>query len=152
MVDIIHRLGIKAPIEQVYAAVATTEGVAGWWSRETTGESTSGGTIDVRFLTPAGDEIGAMTMKVTALEPDRRVQWRVVAGPEEWIGTDITFDLKQDGEYTILLFGHRNWRESDEFTAHCSMKWATFLLSLRQLVETGTGRPSPDDLEIDNWN
>lgn len=152
MVDIIHRLGIKAPIEQVYAAVATTEGVAGWWSRETTGESTSGGTIDVRFLTPAGDEIGAMTMKVTALEPDRRVQWRVVAGPEEWIGTDITFDLKQDGEYTILLFGHRNWREAVEFTAHCSMKWATFLLSLRQLVETGTGRPSPDDLEIDNWN
>jgi hypothetical protein len=32
------------------------------------------------------------------------------------------------------------------------MKWATFLLSLRELVETGTGRPSPDDLKIDNWN
>lgn len=152
MVDIIHRVGIRAPIEKVYSAVATTEGVAGWWTRETTGDATPGGTIDVRFLTPAGDEVGQMTMEVTALEPDTRVQWRVVAGPEEWIGTDVTFELTREGGYTILLFGHRNWREAVEFTAHCSMKWATFLLSLRQFVETGTGKPSPDDLKIDNWN
>jgi len=36
--------------------------------------------------------------------------------------------------------------------AHCSMKWATFLLSLREFVETGTGKPSPRDIKIDNWN
>jgi hypothetical protein len=80
------------------------------------------------------------------------VQWRVTAGPPEWIGTDVTFSLSQEDEYTVLLFGHRNWREAVEFTAHCSMKWATFLLSLRDLVENGEGRPSPDDLKIDNWN
>ena len=120
MVDIVHRVGIEAPIEKVYSAVATTEGVAGWWTRETTGESTPGGMIDVRFLTPAGDEVGEMTMDVTALEPDTRVRWRVVAGPEEWIGTDVTFDLTREGDYTILLFGHRNWREAVEFTAHRS--------------------------------
>jgi hypothetical protein len=32
------------------------------------------------------------------------------------------------------------------------MKWAIFLLSLKQLVETGEGRPSPNDIKIDNWN
>jgi hypothetical protein len=32
------------------------------------------------------------------------------------------------------------------------MKWATFLLSLRALVETGAGLPSPRDLKIDDWN
>jgi len=32
------------------------------------------------------------------------------------------------------------------------MKWATFLLSLKDLVETGKGKPAPDDLKIDNWN
>ena len=64
----------------------------------------------------------------------------------------MTFALSRDGEYTIVLFGHRNWREAVEFTAHCSMKWATFLLSLRQLLETGKGKPSPEDLKIDNWN
>jgi len=32
------------------------------------------------------------------------------------------------------------------------MKWATFLLSLKDFVETGQGKPSPADVKIDNWN
>ena len=31
---------------------------------------------------------------------------------------------------------------------HCSTKWATFLMSLKSLVETGTGAPSPHDVHI----
>src|SRR5206468_8719562 len=115
MADIIHRVGIKAPIAQVYDAVSTVEGVAGWWTKETTGVSKAGDTIDVRFLTPSGKELGGMTMEVVALERNKKVQWRFTKGPEEWIGTDVTFDLYQDGEYTIALFGHRNWREPVEF-------------------------------------
>ncbi len=152
MADIIHRVGIKASPADVYAALATVEGVAGWWTKETTGASKPGGTVGVRFLTPQGKELGAMSMEVLALEPDRRVQWRFREGPEEWIGTDVTFDLAQDGDTTVVLFGHRNWREPVEFMAHCSMKWAIFMLSLRELVETGRGRPSPNDVKIDNWN
>jgi uncharacterized protein YndB with AHSA1/START domain len=45
MIDIIHRIGIKAPIPDVYRALATVQGVAGWWTEETTGEATVGGTI-----------------------------------------------------------------------------------------------------------
>ena len=149
MADIIHRVGIKAPVSDVFAAVSTVDGVAGWWSKETTG---AGNEFDVRFLTPTGKEIGGMTMDVTTVEPNRKVHWRFKTGPEEWIGTEATFDLYQDGEDTILLFGHRNWREPVEFMAHCSMKWATFMLSLKELVETGRGKPSPNDIKIDNWN
>ena len=152
MVDIIHRIGIKAPRSKVYEAVATAEGVGGWWTRNTTGSATVGDTLNVRFLGKGGKEIGAMDFEITGLEPDREVRWRFVSGPPEWVGTDVTFELAHDGDMTVLLFGHRNWREAVEFTAHCSMKWAVFLLSLRDLVETGTGRPAPDDLKIDNWN
>jgi len=151
MVDIIHRIGIKAPAAKVYGALSTVEGVAGWWTKETTGESKVGGVITVRF-SDHGVEKGKMDMEVVKLNPGREVHWRFKAGPPEWVGTDVTFSLSQDGEYTILVFGHRNWREAVEFMAHCSMKWATFLLSLRQLVETGRGKPAPDDLKIDNWN
>jgi uncharacterized protein YndB with AHSA1/START domain len=152
MVDIIHRIGIKAPLAKVYDAVATTPGVAGWWTRETTGTSKVGQTITTRFRSKEGKEIGMMEFEVITLDPNREVRWRFKQGPEEWIGTDATFELSYAGDQTILLFGHRNWREAVEFTAHCSMKWGTFLLSLRELVETGKGRPSPDDLKIDNWN
>jgi len=152
MIDIIHRVGIKAPVAKVYEALATVEGVAGWWTRETTGVSRPGGNIGVRFLRPNGEQMGGMTMDVVALDPNKAVRWRVSAGPEEWVGTDVTFDLSQAGEYTIVLFGHKNWREAVEFTAHCSMKWATFMLSLKELVETGRGRPSPQDIKVDDWN
>ena len=64
----------------------------------------------------------------------------------------MTFNLSQDGDWTIILFAHRNWRDEVEFTAHCSTKWATYLLSLRDLVETGKGNLSPNDLKIGNWH
>lgn len=152
MIDIIHRIGIRAPAADVYRAVATVDGVAGWWTKETTGDANVGGTINVCFRDDHGLEKGRMDLEMIELSPAKEVRWRVTAGPAEWIGTDVTFSLSQEDEYTVLLFGHRNWREAVEFTAHCSMKWATFLLSLRDLVEHGVGSPSPDDLKIDNWN
>lgn len=152
MADIIHRVGIKAPLQKVYEALSTIEGIAGWWSTQTSGISRVGETIVVRFLSPEGKELGSMNMKVKALESSKKVHWTFTAGPEEWIGTDAIFDLHQEGDYTIVLFAHRNWKEAIEFTAHCSTKWAIFLLSLKELVETGKGRPSPDDIKIDNWN
>lgn len=152
MADIIHRIGIRAPLAKVYAAVSTVEGVAGWWTRETTGDSRPGGSMQARFRDPAGAEIGVMTFALQHLNPDKEVRWHVTAGPQEWVGTTVTFDLTRDGDTPIVAFAHRNWPAAGEFMAHCSMKWATFLLSLRQFVETGKGRPAPEDLKIDTWN
>lgn len=151
MTDIIHRIGIKAPRSKVYAALATIEGISGWWTKETSGDAKPGGAVQVRFSTHSGER-AQMDFELAKLKPDHEVVWRFTAGPPEWIGTDVTFNLAQDGDMTVVSFGHRNWQEPVEFMAHCSMKWATFLLSLRQLVETGTGKPAPDDLKIDNWN
>ncbi len=152
MGTIFHRIGIKAPAQKVYEALATTKGISGWWTDQVSGESETGKTIVARFYSSEGKEIGCMNMKVMALEPAKKVHWNFTAGPQEWIGTDIIFDLHEEGDYTIVLFHHINWREEIEFKAHCSMKWATFMLSLRELVETGKGKPSPNDIKIDNWN
>lgn len=148
MVDIIHRVSIKAPLAKVYAALSTVEGVAGWWTKETSGASKPGGAVQVVFRSAAGDEIGKMELEVVKLAPNEGVHWRFKSGPPEWVGTDVTFSLSQAGDDTVLLFGHRNWREAVELTAHCSMKWATFLLSLREYVETGTGKPYPLDIAV----
>lgn len=152
MVDIVHRVGIKAPASKVYAALSTIDGLAGWWTTATTGDSKVGGTIVFRFHTATGDEIGGFDMDVLELRPDQKVRWRVKAGPAEWVGTEIEFLLSRQDEHTIVMFGHRHWREEVEFMAHCSTKWATFLLSLRDFVETGKGKPAPGDLKISNWH
>jgi hypothetical protein len=106
----------------------------------------------VTFSTPNGERLGGMDIDVVELDPDRKVRWRFSAGPQEWIGTEATFRLTQDGDFTIVRFAHSKWREAVEFTEHCSTKWATFLMSLKELVETGTGRPAPNDVWIGNWH
>jgi uncharacterized protein YndB with AHSA1/START domain len=152
MVDIVHRVGIKAPASKVYQALSTIDGLARWWTEQTTGDSKVGGHIDFRFRTEGGDEIGGFGMRVLELAPDHKVRWRVETGPAEWVETDIEFLLSRQDDHTIVQFGHRRWREEVEFMAHCSTKWATFLLSLRDLVETGRGTPAPHDLKIGNWH
>ena len=90
-------------------------------------------------------------MKVLDVQPGRLVLWEVVDGPEEWIGTQVRFDIKRDDDWTIILFRHEGWREQVEFMNHCSTKWATFLMSLKSLVETGKGEPFPDEVRVSNW-
>jgi uncharacterized protein YndB with AHSA1/START domain len=152
MVNIVHRIGIKSPASKVYKALTSLDGLAHWWTEEVQGDEKIGGKIEFTFKSKTGAPIGAMVMQVQELIDQKDVRWRCVDGPKEWIGTDITFQLSEKDNQTIVLFGHRNWREEVEFTYHCSMKWATFLLSLREYVETGKGKPSPNDLKIDNWN
>ena len=59
MADITHRVGIKAPSFQgLRSAIQTVEGVACWWQTHTSGSSRVGGTIEVRFHSTDGKEIG----------------------------------------------------------------------------------------------
>ena len=87
-------------------------------------------------------------MEVREHRPFERVAWKVVEGPEEWVGTTIDWQLRQDGEHVIVLFKHQGWKEPVEFMHHCSTKWATYLMSLKSLVETGEGAPAPRDVHI----
>ena len=147
MVDILHRVGVaKASPTEVYEALTTVDGLAGWWTDQTTGDPEVGGTLEFRFIP------GGFDMEVVELEPAKRVRWQVAEGPEEWIGTHVTFDLSQVEGYTIVLFKHEGWEEPVEFMHHCSTKWASYLLSLKQLVETGTGAPAPRDVMISDWH
>jgi uncharacterized protein YndB with AHSA1/START domain len=150
-VDILHRVGIRSSLNEVYKALTTREGLATWWTSNTQGEGKVGGVLKFRF-SAGGSEIGGFDMNVLELQPPKRVLWQVVDGPQEWIGTKISFDLKQAGDHAIVLFKHQDWKEAVEFMHHCSTKWAIFLMSLKSLVETGKGAPNPDDVKIDNWN
>lgn len=146
MADILHRVGIKSSLDEVYDALTTVDGLSGWWTSDTQGESEVGGVLRFRF------SAGGFDMKVLELEPAKRVRWQVVDGPEEWLDTKINWELKQEDDYTIILFAHQGWREPVEFMHHCSTKWAVFLMSLKSMLETGEGAPEPHDVKIDNWN
>ncbi|MCO8277914.1 SRPBCC domain-containing protein, partial [Actinoplanes sp. TRM 88003] len=142
--DIRHRIGVKdATPHQVYESLTTVDGLAAWWTTDT---KEAGGVLQFRFLQ------GGFDMKVLEARPGEHVRWEVVDGPEEWIGTTVDWRLRQDGDYTIVLFEHQGWREPVEFMSHCSTKWASYLLSLKSLGETGRSAPAPDDVQISNWH
>ena len=145
MSDIRHRVAISAPLESVYEAVATPEGLAEWWTRDgVRGESREGSRLRFFF----GQPEPAAVMEVTRLDPDGQVSWNCIEGADEWVGTTITFDLTQADNETVVLFTHADWRSPSEFMAHCSARWAYFLLSLKSYQETGTGTPFPEDLKF----
>ncbi len=145
MVDIRHRVVVSAPLERVYEAVATPEGISDWWTRDgVRGESSEGSRLQFFF----GQPEPAAVMEITRLDPDGHVSWNCVEGPDEWVGTKLAFDLTPKDDETVVLFTHADWREPVEFMAHCSARWAYFLLSLKSHLETGKGTPFPEDLRF----
>jgi uncharacterized protein YndB with AHSA1/START domain len=146
MVDILHKVGIKlSSLDAAYQALTTRAGLSAWWTSDTQRESKLGGVLQFRF------GAGGFDMKVLELHPAKRVLWQVVDGPDEWVGTKISWDLKQEGDWTIILFKHAGWKEPVEFMHHCGTKWAVFLLSLKALLETGQGAPWPNEIKLDSW-
>src|SRR5258708_17906346 len=101
MVDILHKVGIKSPSQDaVYQALTTREGLSAWWTNGTHGDGKVGGVLQFRFGP------GGIDMKVLELQPAKHVLWQVVDGPEEWIRTTVSFDLRQERDWTLVFFTH----------------------------------------------
>jgi uncharacterized protein YndB with AHSA1/START domain len=138
MPDILHRVGIKSSPKQVYESLSTIKGLSNWWVTGTNGSAKQRGIIHFGFA----------DMRVVEASPNKQVKWKCVKGPKEWVDTEITFQLRANKDETVVLFTHANWKKPDEFMRHCSTKWATFLLSLKGLLERDEGRPAPYDVKI----
>jgi uncharacterized protein YndB with AHSA1/START domain len=147
MVDIRHRVGIAATPQALFAAFTTTQGLSDWWTRGVEGDPNTGGTLRFFF---GGPEPGA-TMEVVESDPFRRVGWRCTAGPDDWVGTSLAFDLTPADDETVVMLTHAGWRDATEFMGHCSTKWAVFLLGLKDGFEGGKATPFPDDGTISSW-
>lgn len=143
MANICLTFGTKISANLIRDALASLEGLQRWWTQGTTGNPEKGGTIHFRF-----GENGGFDMKVITLS-DNQVRWECTEGPQEWVGTHIEFTILPGDNANKLMFRHVGWQEENPFFHHCSMKWATFLLSLKDYLESGSGRPFPNDLKIE---
>ena len=140
-----HQVGIKASPEEIYKALTETERLAQWWTTDTRGSGAKvGDTLEFWFYG------SCQKFNVKELKPGKRVTWKSPKGQgnNEWEETQVSFDLSTDQKQTFLQFRHSGWRESTDFQGHCSMRWAVFLLSLKDVLERGKGRPWPYDLEV----
>jgi hypothetical protein len=95
--DILHRVGIDAPVDKVFETLTTLEGNRAWWDSNATGDARKGGVVTF---------FNSHDMKVVEATPRR-----VHAPLQHQVG-----DLPD-----------------------CSLK---------ALLETGKGRPVPDDVKV----
>ncbi|GGG99856.1 hypothetical protein GCM10007415_39630 [Parapedobacter pyrenivorans] len=137
--SICHRLLIEAPVEKVYAALTTQEGLAGWWTPDTLAKPEVGSILRFGFEPDYFKE-----MQVVALEPYSKVAWRCLKAFEEWIGTTLTFELEPHAKGAVLYFRHEGWAAHTKEFASCSYDWALFFRSLKFWCETGKGFPYPE--------
>ena len=136
MEHIKHNLMIDCKPEKVYNALTTEKGIQGWWTADTIIEPRIGSIAEFIFGSRYHNK-----MKITDLQPDKRVAWLCMEGNHEWVGTDFTFDIENTEGKTLLRFGHNNWKELSDFYAHCNFQWGRYMVSLKNYCEKGTGQP-----------
>lgn len=133
----------QSPAE-VYDAVLD---VPAWWTGEIEGRADQVG-AEFTYRHPPQHY---SRQRVEALEPGRKVVWRVtdsylafVSDPEEWTGSEIVFELTAVPDGTELRFTHVGLVADVECYDACSTAWLHYInASLRSLITTGAGLPDP---------
>jgi len=140
MPDILHEVTINGSVDKIYEAITTTHGLQSWWTFEATTEPTVGGVMAINF------SVFDVHMKFTVDKlAAQHVTWTPTEGVPDWTGTHVTWDMTPTERGTKVLFGHRNFTTTDGSFAYTSFTWAWYLISLKELIETGKGRPHNGD-------
>ncbi len=143
MAQVRHRIGVNGEIGRVYESLIQPEKLSGWWASGAHGSSETGSVLRLEF-----SGLGSLSFSIKTLEAPATVVFECVDGPGAWSGSELRFDLRDDGEQTFVTLTHSNPSASDDDFLYFSTKWPVYLLSLRDLIETGSGRPYPRDIKI----
>jgi len=137
MKTILHTADISSSPSKVFAALATEEGLSGWWTTKVKADVRVGGIIDFTFGQTFNPD-----MEITTLEKPQLVAWKCVGGHEPWSDNTFHFKIEARGDGCILFFRQEYARElSNEEYGRYNFNWGYYLDSLQLLVETGKGKP-----------
>lgn len=156
MATIHHQLAIVAPIETVYAAIASAEGIGAWWDNGTAVEGHPGLMLEHR----AGEGQEMLKLKVLELTPNRRVVWECISrhpasSPASiWTGTQILFELSEQGgaasaveresdppgnfgrHVTTLDFQQTQCDPDSKYAGFNNFTWGQILNTLKRVCES----------------
>lgn len=128
---IFQSISIKATAEDIFKALTTEEGLKGWWVRDL--KKVGKNQVLVKF------EFGVTTvwMSMSIDHSSRIIRWDCVDGPEDWVGTTMTFEIIPHGLETVLHLWHSGLKGSADFYGQCNSRWGHYLHGLKLLVEPG---------------
>jgi len=129
---------IKAPIDTIFAMLATIEGINAWWDGSATGNASEQG--ELRFSLPDSDDYTQMKVESVIFPTD--IAWSVLEDSGyggEWIGTSILFHIEEDvdGSCTLTLH-HQGLTPALDCFGDCASGWDRHLQGIRENAETAS--------------
>jgi len=130
--------------KEIFAAI---NDVRGWWSGNIEGDTDAlGAEFTYRYK-----DVHYTKQKISEFVPNRRVVWHVEEAslnftqePDEWVGTDVTFEITPQGDETEVRFTHRGLVPEFECFEACSSAWGFYVNgSLKRLITTRSRRSEP---------
>jgi len=144
MTEIRHRVGIKARLQDVYDSTYQPAKLQSWWATSASGSGAIDSEIELEF-----PGYPSHLWEIVELSDKRRVRLKLLSGPEPWHGAELRFEFSESNEQVFVTLTHFVTPETPaEACQYFSTKWPTFLVSLKQFLETGKGMPYPNDIKI----
>ncbi len=129
--------------QEVYQAILK---VRDWWTgyhnEEFTGSTEN---LNDEFSFSAAGGVHQCTQKIVEVIPNEKVVWLVtksvlgfVEKTDEWIGTQIVFEISNTGGKTQLTFTHKGLTTEIECYNSCAPSWTNYLQNkLLPLINEG---------------
>ena len=139
-------ISINASPQKVFTALTEQKGLQNWWTPTCSAEAKVGSKAKFNF------DKTYNVMEIEKLIPNKQVIWRCVdqyhnspnlTKHDEWVGTQIIFNLKENTKGgTDLSFTHQGLAEDLQCYAQCFKGWTHFIkTSLKSYAETEQGQP-----------
>ena len=143
MADIYHDFPINAPLQRVYEAVSTPQGLDAWWTQRCTGQPVEGAEYELGFG-PGYD----WRARVTRLMPATEFELELTRADPDWLGTRVGFHLGGREGVTDVRFYHTGWPTPNEHWRISCYCWAMYLRILRRHLEHGESVPYEKRLDV----
>jgi uncharacterized protein YndB with AHSA1/START domain len=135
-----HVIGVRVAPGKAFEALSTAKGISRWWSTKVEGGLAKGEIFKVSFDGPN------VVMKVAELKKDKKIVWKGIKDDYAFTGTQVTFTLTRSRGETLIRMAHEGFKGKPDFLyAFMNTKWALFMMSLKDYLEKGRGKPFPRD-------
>ena len=138
MTTLLHKISIAASPATVFAALSTVKGLKAWYAPDITGKIVQDGEFNVK--SPKHE---TFDWKIVELKPESLVRWQCLKGPQDAIGTTVTFLISAITETrTSVECEHAGHPSSSKALPTCNTFWGILLGHLKGYAETSHAIPA----------